>query len=185
MDQISRLLLCAACAMILSLAPAMKCQAMDGPESVELDALAHFYEPVSFDHTMHVEAAEENCAACHHHTTGTPVTDENCARCHAESGATDEMACQSCHPAKRFDAEYLNKLAEDNTIYHTDKVGLKAAYHLRCMGCHEEVGGPVGCQDCHQRNEAGDKLFHSGKYAPPPGKKKAGGHGGGHGGGSH
>lgn len=159
---------------ILSFGSLTDCRAMEGPDSVELDSLAQLYEPVAFDHAMHVEATEQNCATCHHHTTGTPVVDKNCARCHANSGEADQVACQECHPAKRFEAEYLNQLASDNTLYHVGKVGLKAAYHLKCLGCHEEAGAPTGCQDCHKRNDAGDKLFHAGQYAPAPGKKSAG-----------
>lgn len=180
MDQFKKLSTGFIITMILTLSPLLNCEAMEGPDSVELDSLAQFYEPVNFDHVMHVEAAGNDCATCHHHTTGTPVTDANCARCHEKSGEADEVSCQGCHPANRFAAEYLEKLAADNKIYHIGKVGLKAAYHLRCIGCHEEVGAPTGCQECHPRNDAGDKMFHAGQYAPPPGKKKAGGHGGGH-----
>ena len=103
------------------------------------------------------------------------IEDENCMRCHAESSATDEIACQECHSSNRFEAEYLNKIDADNTLYHRDKVGLKAAYHIRCMNCHEEMGVANGCQDCHSRTDAGDKFFHAGSYAPPESDKPAGG----------
>jgi len=176
MKQIPKFLLAVIFLMTMTLSPFFQCKAMEGPDTVELDALAQLYEPVNFDHVMHVDVAEADCATCHHHTTGTPVKDKNCAKCHANSGATDEVACRECHPAKRFEAEYLKKMAEDNTLFHVGKVGLKAAYHLRCMGCHQEMGAPNGCQDCHTRNDAGDKFFHSGKYAPPEGKEPVGGH---------
>ncbi len=30
-------------------------------------------------------------------------------------------------------------------------LGLKAAYHLRCLGCHREMDeGPLQCQGCHR-----------------------------------
>jgi hypothetical protein len=29
------------------------------------------------------------------------------------------------------------------------------------MGCHEEMDGPTGCQDCHARTEAGDEFYHA------------------------
>ncbi len=163
--------------MILSFAPQQGCLAMEGPDSVEIDVLAQLYEPVTFDHAMHVDVTEDNCAACHHHTTGTPVDDEKCIKCHANSGEADEVACQECHSAKRFEADYLDSIEADNTLHHTDKVGLKAAYHIKCMGCHEEMGAPTGCEECHARTEAGDKFYHTGKYAPPKGKKSTqGGH---------
>lgn len=150
----------------------------DGPDEVEIDALAQLYEPVYFDHLMHEEVADGNCSVCHHHTLGTPpVENENCMRCHANSTEADEVSCQGCHAGNRFEAEYLNRIDADNTLYHRDKVGLKAAYHLRCMGCHEEMGAPNGCQDCHARTDAGDKFFHAGNYSPPESDKPAaGGH---------
>jgi hypothetical protein len=162
----------------LFFSPMQPCAAMEGPDMVEIDILAQLYEPVAFDHLMHVDAAEGNCATCHHHTTGTPVEDENCIKCHANSGEADEVACQGCHAAKRFDADYLKKIEEDNTLYHVDRMGLKGAYHTKCMNCHNEMGAPTGCQDCHARTEAGDKVFHAGAYAPPETDQPV--HGGGH-----
>jgi len=163
----------------LASSPAIVCQAGEGPDSVELNALAYLYEPVSFDHAMH-EGIASSCAVCHHHTTGTPVENPNCARCHADSKGADVVACRDCHAEKRFEAEYMKSLAANNMLYHVDKVGLKAAYHLNCMGCHETMGAPTGCQDCHPRNDAGDKMFRSGQYTPPKQAASEGGHGGGH-----
>lgn len=175
MNKISKYLLGGTVTMLTSLFIFQNSMAMEGPDSVEINSLAQLYEPVAFNHVMHVDVAGDDCATCHHHATGTPVTDSRCKKCHANSGPTDEVACQACHSAKRFEAEYLQQLDENKTIHHDDKVGLKAAYHLKCMGCHQEVGAPNGCQDCHARTDAGDKIFHSGKYAPAPGKKAAGG----------
>lgn len=162
--------------LIFALGPTLPCGAMDSPDTVELDGLSQLYEPVAFDHAAHVEMTGENCATCHHHTTGTPVEEQRCAKCHAQSGPSDQVACQECHAAKRFEAEYLQRLAADKSIYHVDKIGLKAAYHIRCMGCHQEMDAPNGCQDCHQRNDAGDKLFHAGTHAPTEQKRSSGGH---------
>jgi hypothetical protein len=124
---------------------------------------------------MHEEVVDGQCGVCHHHTLGTEVVDQNCAKCHAESAATDEISCPECHAVKRFEAEYLTKLSSDESVYHIDRLGLKAAYHTRCYNCHAEMGAATGCQDCHARNDAGDKFFHAGKYAPPEGAKPAGG----------
>lgn len=146
----------------------------EGPEEVILDSLSQLYEPVFFDHSMHEEVAEGNCAVCHHHTLATGVLDENCAACHANSTGSDMISCADCHAVKRFDAEYLNKLSEDNSLNHRDRLGLKAAYHTRCLNCHAEMGAPTGCQDCHTRTDAGDKFFHAGSYTPPEGAKPAG-----------
>ena len=63
----------------------------------------------------------DECAACHHH---------------CEPGQTP--ACKECHGAP-FDPKNLNM------------PGLKGAYHLQCVGCHKEMGGPRGCTECHAR----------------------------------
>ena len=71
----------------------------------------------------------------------------------------------------------MKKISEDPNLHHTGKVGLKGAYHLKCMGCHQEMGAPTGCQDCHPRNSKGDKFFHAGAFAPETaGAPKKGGH---------
>ena len=179
MEQIPKYLYGAVLVTLLCFSPLQNFAAAgDGPDEVEIDVLAQLYEPVYFDHLMHEDIAEGDCTICHHHTLGGPLEDETCARCHSESSEADAVSCRECHSRKRFEAEYLNQIDADNTLHHRDKVGLKAAYHINCMGCHEEMGGPVGCQDCHSRTDAGDKFFHVGSYAPPESNKPA--HGGGH-----
>lgn len=136
---------------------------------VVLDDMAQYYEPVEFDHAMHVDSlGDDNCAVCHHHSVGTPLVDENCKRCHANSKEPDSAACRDCHPIKRFSAEYLEEIEQNIDMYHTDKPGLKGAFHQRCLGCHVEMDVPADCEVCHARTDAGDKFFHAGKYAPPP-----------------
>ncbi len=129
--------------------------AMDGPDFVELDALVNLYEPVAFDHTMHVEVA--SCATCHHHTTGEPAEDEKCLRCHQESGEADEVACGGCHPENRGRAEKARALM-DADLFHNDTAGLKRAYHLKCVECHKEMDAPSGCEDCHPKRDDGVNL---------------------------
>jgi len=147
----------------------------DGPEMVELGSIAQYYEPVEFDHEMHVGLIESNeCAICHHHTLGTPVLDPICLRCHVSSGETDSVACRDCHAAKRFNATYLAALEEDIHLFHVEKPGLQGAFHQSCLECHKKYEAPTGCQDCHVRTEEGDKFFHSGKYAPEPVEKGSG-----------
>jgi Class III cytochrome C family len=98
----------------------------DTPETVTLDSLSTRYGPVEFSHGQHANIAG-TCAKCHHHSP---------------KGSTP--ACGECH--------------ESIIVYHysTDKkgpdLGLKAAYHRQCMGCHEKMGsGPLGCTDCHEK----------------------------------
>jgi len=135
------------------------------PAQVKIDRLAEFFDAVDFDHAGHVEIAGD-CASCHHHTTGDGAGGERCARCHAQSPKNAKVSCQSCHEADPFTADQLERKADDRYQYHIDKPGLKAAYHLSCLGCHEDSGGPTGCEDCHGRNAAGDALYHSGAFAP-------------------
>lgn len=142
-------------------------QAGDGPDSVTLGTLAALYEPVVFDHAMHENVVDGNCAVCHHHTTGKPPVSDRCRKCHATSGPASEVACQACHSPQRFEAQYLKEVEQDATRYHVDKIGLKGAYHALCMDCHAANDAPVGCQDCHARTDDGDRFFHSGSYAPP------------------
>ncbi len=149
------------------------------PESVTLDALANLYEPVEFDHSMHVDLTDGDCAKCHHHTTGTAISNKTCIPCHKNSKPYKIVACSKCHPPERFNLEYIKNLEKNIHLYHIDKPGLKGAYHLNCLWCHKENDAPTGCQDCHARTDAGDRFFHAGKYAPEGGRS-AHGHGHGH-----
>jgi len=160
---------------IFSLAVAHQAGAQEMPDVIEIDSLSHLYEGVTFDHSMHVDLAE-NCSVCHHQNAGVPVQDQNCAGCHAGTTKSHIVSCGQCHPVEPFSAEYLRQKEADVKRYHRDKPGLKAAYHQNCMGCHDDMDGPTGCQDCHARTEAGDKLFHAGDFAPQPGVAQSGHH---------
>ncbi|UCF30387.1 MAG: cytochrome c3 family protein [bacterium] len=144
------------------------------PSLVVIDALSHLFDAAEFDHDLHLDFAE-SCSECHHHTTGTDVTDGRCLPCHDGSEALDTVACGKCHVAQPFSAEYLRKRQVEGSFYHIDKPGLKAAYHLNCLQCHMEMGGPEGCQDCHTRNETGEAFYYSGRFMPA-GKQSGDGH---------
>ncbi|MDW7772808.1 MAG: cytochrome c3 family protein [Desulfobulbaceae bacterium] len=144
------------------------------PDTVELGSLAQYYEPVQFDHVMHVDMLGDNsCAYCHHHTVGTQLVNETCMRCHENGGETDSASCRDCHPATRFSAEYLGEIENNIYLFHVDKPGLKGAFHQKCMGCHTEMDAAIGCEDCHVRTDSGDKLYRSGTYAPVPAEAMA------------
>lgn len=161
--------------LLLSAVLAVGCYAMeDFPDEVEIDVLANLYEGVVFDHAMHVDMTE-NCADCHHHTTGTGVSNEYCAKCHTGDEEMDTVSCQDCHSADPVSPENFHSKPE-KFKYHDDQPNLKAAYHLNCVGCHQEVGGPTGCEDCHVKTEAGEKFYRSGEFAP----KEDAHHGSGH-----
>lgn len=147
--------------------------ALDGsPGEIHIDVLANHYEGVVFDHDLHVMVSE-GCAVCHHHTTGTPVLNSYCAGCHANEEPLPTVSCQGCHSAEPMTAGRMQQVGTE-FIFHADKPDLKAAYHLSCLGCHQEMGAPVGCQDCHARTDAGDRFFRSGKYAPTPSDGRSG-----------
>jgi hypothetical protein len=135
------------------------------PNVITLKSLARLYEPVKFDHALHINSLQD-CGTCHHHVIGAPSDDRNCGRCHQTMQAQQAAACRKCHAAEPFTAETLKAQQEDKNRYHRDKPGLKAAYHLSCTGCHEKGKGPTGCTDCHARNDAGDQFYRSGKYVP-------------------
>lgn len=147
------------------------------PDKISISSIQKYYAPVSFNHAAHINKLKD-CGLCHHHTTGAQVTDPNCVRCHKNSGAQAVVSCKGCHVADPFTPEALKQQRDQQPpIYHRDKPGLKAAYHMGCLGCHKKMGGPTGCQDCHKRNDSGDAIFKSGKYAPKtPAKPKAAHH---------
>lgn len=132
-------------------------------EIIELDSISRLYGPVYFDHTLHIDL-EGNCARCHHHTAGQGDLDDGCARCHREDQGADTVSCRDCHAAEPFAAAYLEEQEKDYSRFHEDKPGLKAAYHLNCIGCHQEFGAPTGCLDCHVRTPDGDAFYRSGQY---------------------
>ncbi len=136
------------------------------PDQVSLESMARLFAGVEFDHAMHTELGED-CSACHHHTTGTGTTNERCVRCHATSDAVAKVGCRDCHVAEPFSAEHINRVVQDRYQFHIDKPGLQAAYHWNCVGCHEAMGGPTGCQDCHARTPAGDAFYRAEVKAAP------------------
>ena len=77
-----------------------------------------------FNHEEHNEAAELDCAVCHHvYEDGVLIEDET----------SEDSECSECHGST--DPRNLD---------------LVAKYHKRCKGCHEEEGrGPVVCSSCH------------------------------------
>jgi len=149
---------------LLSVLLCVTCYAMDYfPDVVEIDSISELYEGVTFDHQMHMSIGE--CAECHHHTTGTAASSDYCVKCHAGGEESESVACKDCHSADPLSPANLHQ-SKPGYQYHDDKPSLKAAYHLNCLGCHQEMGAPTGCEDCHAKTEAGEKFYHSGEFAP-------------------
>lgn len=145
------------------------------PDKISIESLKNLYTPVSFGHSQHI-MREKDCAVCHHHTNGAPASDERCIRCHRGGHEVKSMGCKSCHEKEPFAAEIVNQKFKDNLIFHQDKPGLKASYHLSCIGCHKKKGGPVACTDCHALTGSGNEFYRSGQYAPDPKKAAKSGH---------
>ncbi|MEN8141636.1 MAG: cytochrome c3 family protein [Thermodesulfobacteriota bacterium] len=134
------------------------------------DIHGNLYEAVEFDHDMHIELLQEDCSKCHHHVAGVATSQRGCASCHRQAVEVPDPSCKSCHSLEPFSAAELGRTEGIPFINHRVKPGLKAAYHQGCLGCHQEMGGPVGCQDCHAMTENGEKFYHTGAHAPAPGK---------------
>jgi len=145
------------------------------PDRISIESLKDLYSPVLFEHAQHI-TRERDCAVCHHHTNGAPASQDKCLRCHRGGHEIKSMGCRSCHEKEPFSAEQVNGKFKNNLSFHQDKPGLKAAYHLGCIGCHQKKGGPVSCSACHALTSSGDAFYRSGKYAPDPGKAGKAGH---------
>jgi octaheme c-type cytochrome (tetrathionate reductase family) len=84
------------------------------------------YGPVRFMHNKHMTVSGD-CVTCHHYRP-------------EHKNASETVRCRACHQ------EAFNSKVPGRT-------GLKAAYHLKCLGCHKEVKkGPVNCTGCHAKN---------------------------------
>jgi len=114
----------------------------DIPEKVIIEGLAHQYGAVELPHRKIVQTLVKNIqdsklANYFHRDKGTI-----CQGCHHNSPISKKPPrCVSCH-GKPFDAKNLSR------------PGLRAAYHLQCMGCHDEMGieqpKSTECADCHE-----------------------------------
>ena len=170
---IRKLLLIGMAIVALTLMPlghsnAQEQEAAEGPATIILDSLAEFYDPVEFDHGMHIEYLDNDCALCHHHTIGTPGTGtQNCKVCHKYEPEAEIVACRGCHLTEAYSVQGLQYIEEEKKLFHKGKPSLKGAYHQFCISCHEEVDGPYSCDGCQMINEKGEQLFRKGKYAPP------------------
>ncbi len=90
------------------------------------------YGPVRFMHAKHAASLNGDCAACHHYRP-------------ADKKAEETVACRTCHQ-------------DAFTQKDQERIGLKAAYHMQCMDCHESMKqGPVSCEGCHANSSTDHK----------------------------
>ncbi|MFA6008960.1 MAG: cytochrome c3 family protein [Desulfobacteraceae bacterium] len=100
------------------------------------------YGPVRFLHSKHA-ALVNDCSACHHYRP-------------AAKDASETTRCSACHQ---------DSFRKD----HPERVGLKAAYHMNCIQCHQKMNqGPVDCTGCHQKNVPDHKKLVAFKHKPSP-----------------
>jgi octaheme c-type cytochrome (tetrathionate reductase family) len=101
-------------------------------DSEFVDTFDRKYEPVRFMHAKHSAALNGDCASCHHYRPEDPE-------------AAEIVACRSCHQ---------DAFSEKDP----ERIGLKAAYHMQCMDCHEQMKqGPVSCEGCHAKRPVDHK----------------------------
>ncbi|MBW1901861.1 MAG: cytochrome C [Deltaproteobacteria bacterium] len=118
----------------------------DIPEKVIIKRLEDKYEPVEMPHRKMVKTLFDNIkdnklAGSFHPEIGTV-----CQGCHHNSPPSKKHpGCGSCHGKQVFDGR--------NTI----KPEIRAAYHQKCIGCHNKLGlekpKTAGCIDCHKEKE--------------------------------
>ncbi len=63
---------------------------------------------------------------------------EACAACHHDQESDEIGLCSDCHSVQYDPSD-------------PDVPDLKMAYHLNCIGCHQQEDGPLACVDCHER----------------------------------
>lgn len=153
MRAIKHTTICCSAAVIMLVSVCTLVEVKAAPEApagvIEIGTIAKMYGPVSFDHPLHDGYA--SCVECHHHLTGEAPSNPTCIACHRIGVVADKLSCGSCHAIERFSTPYLEQ-QNLTQRYHIDTPGLKGAYHLNCIRCHETVGtGPLACLDCHAR----------------------------------
>lgn len=160
-------------AIMMGLVPASYAENL--PDTIAIESMQSLYGPVTFGHAQHIKR-ERDCAVCHHHTNGAPAAEDRCLRCHRGGHEVKTMGCTSCHDKDPFSVAMVNSKFKNNQQFHQDKPGLKAAYHLGCIGCHSKRGGPVSCSSCHVLTGSGEALYRTGKFSPAPAKAGKSGH---------
>lgn len=101
-------------------------------DSPYVDTYERKYTPVRFMHAKHAASLGGDCAACHHYRPEDP-------------NAQETVACRACHQDTQVGPD-------------SERIGLKAAYHMQCMNCHERMKeGPVSCEGCHAKRSVDHK----------------------------
>ncbi|MFH1723743.1 MAG: sulfate respiration complex hexadecaheme cytochrome HmcA [Elusimicrobiota bacterium] len=112
----------------------------DLPERVEIGLLSDRYEPAIFPHRKVLDALRRDVGKSELAKSFHGGENALCMGCHhAAPAGMRPAACGNCHgkPLQGMDLAMP---------------GLKGAYHLQCMGCHERMGLQKhnGCEACHK-----------------------------------
>jgi hypothetical protein len=97
----------------------------------------------TFEASVHGQAV--TCTECH-----TAIRDE----AHMEQSGTDEVACDTCHPAQVKKTDWFSRLGSFQIASHP-KADFATAYRAdNCLGCHQGIGKhgetkPINDQNCY------------------------------------
>jgi hypothetical protein len=107
------------------------------PDTVTIDVLNQEYRPSTLPHAAIVGKLDAAIRASTLAATFHGDTAVLCAGCHHHSPVGEKPpACRSCHSQQADPTE--------------DRPGLQAAYHRRCIGCHEQMHLETACTACHE-----------------------------------
>ncbi|MCD6216500.1 hypothetical protein J7L05_01425 [bacterium] len=119
------------------------------------DVLGNLYGEVLFRHKYHAQIVKD-CTVCHHHFekhyNDQIVPADKCDSCHASEkfdSMSRNFACDVCHDPDAS-PDVRNVITDEGVMMMIP--GLKAAYHRSCIDCHNNMGGPTGCGECHLPN---------------------------------
>lgn len=124
----------------------------DLPETVTIGMLSREYHPVAFPHAKVLASLRESektdrlASRFHRHP------DTLCQGCHHHSpDGTRPPRCGSCHE-KSPEEGAKGPRASTISLSLERLPGIKGAYHLQCMGCHQKMGLERlnACTSCHQ-----------------------------------
>lgn len=112
----------------------------DAPDDVTIDGLAADYSVVTYPHKAVYEALRDTTSSSELAQAFHGTDETLCYGCHHNSPAGQKPpACGTCHERMTFDERTPGR------------PGLKAAYHLQCLGCHQAMKiEPQTCAEgCH------------------------------------
>ena len=161
------------CLAILCLVVALICYNLSPAKSPVSPPLRIHFSSVGgnilFDHQAHNESYELSCMECHHTVNSEQPMSAPCGSCHkatdekidvfGKNGTFDhdmhseelDLTCSECHHNYSEDEGANPQLCSN---CHNQEEGADSsldrgtAFHLQCIGCHEDNGVSAGQNDC-------------------------------------